>query len=58
MQWQGSGADTEPWLDFGPEAVTPMTLKMSKIDPDADFSSDFEDLSFVRIGDCPRGLAP
>ncbi len=57
VQWQGSGADTEPWLEFGPVAATPMTLKMSKIDPDADFSSDFEDLSFVRIGDCPPGQA-
>src|SRR3546814_3447559 len=28
------------------------------IDPDADFSADFEDLSFVRTGDCPaeRGV--
>jgi hypothetical protein len=31
---------------------------MSKIDPDADFSSDFEDLAFVRTGDCPRSPAP
>ena len=58
VQWQGSGADTEPWLEFGPETVSPMTLEMSKIDPDADFSSDFEDLSFVRVGDCPRSQAP
>ncbi|MDN5780699.1 MAG: beta-lactamase family protein [Luteimonas sp.] len=53
VQWQGSGADTEPWLEFGPATTRPMTLKMSKIDPEADFSSDFEDLSFERTGDCP-----
>ncbi len=53
VQWQGSGADTEPWLHFGPADSLQGTLKMSKIDPDADFSSDFEDLSFVRTGDCP-----
>jgi len=58
VQWQGSGADTEPWLAFGSDTVAPMTLEMSKIDPDADFSSDFEDLSFVRVGDCPRSQAP
>jgi CubicO group peptidase (beta-lactamase class C family) len=55
VQWRGRGADTEPWLAFGSKTSTPATLKMSKIDPDADFSSDFEDLSFVRTGDCPRG---
>jgi CubicO group peptidase (beta-lactamase class C family) len=55
VQWHGRGADTEPWLAFGSKTSTPATLKMSKIDPDADFSSDFEDLSFVRTGDCPRG---
>ena len=28
------------------------TLAMSKLDPDADFSSDYEDLAFVRVADC------
>jgi hypothetical protein len=28
------------------------TLSLSKIDPDADFSYDFEDLSFTRVRDC------
>lgn len=54
VQWDGRGADTEPWLDFG-ESDGARTLKMAKIDPEADFSSDFEDLAFVRTGDCPRG---
>ena len=30
-----------------------MTLAMSKVDPDADFSYDYEDLAFERIGKCP-----
>src|SRR3546814_18238825 len=51
VQWHRP--DIEPWLHFGPEGSQPMTLEMSKIDPDADFSADFEDLSFVRTGDCP-----
>src|SRR3546814_1400540 len=56
VQWHRP--DIEPWLHFGPEGSQPMTLEMSKIDPDADFSADFEDLSFVRTGDCPaeRGV--
>ena len=54
VQWQGRGADTEPWLDFHEQAGKPIELKMSKIDPDADFSSDFEDLAFERVDDCPR----
>lgn len=44
--------DIEPWLHFGPAGSQPMTLEMSKIDPEADFSADFEDLAFVRTGDC------
>ena len=54
VQWQGRGADTEPWLDFHGKAGKPIELKMSKIDPDADFSSDFEDLAFERVDDCPK----
>src|SRR3546814_11271915 len=56
VQWHRP--DIEPWLHFGPEGSQPTTLQMSKIDPDADFSADFEDLSFVRTGDCPaeRGV--
>src|SRR5690606_3219044 len=58
VQWSGRGADTEPWLHFGAAGVAPMTLAMSKIDPEADFSSDFEDLAFVRTGDCPMDGGP
>ena len=50
--------DIEPWLHFGAEGSRPMTLGMSKIDPDADFSADFEDLAFVRTGDCPAEQRP
>jgi CubicO group peptidase (beta-lactamase class C family) len=54
VQWQGSGADTEPWLDFHAVSGKPITMTMTKIDPEADFSSDFEDLSFQRVADCPE----
>src|SRR3546814_13720446 len=43
----------EPWLHFAPAGSQPLTLVLSKIAPGADFSADFEDLSFMRTGDCP-----
>jgi hypothetical protein len=43
--------DAEAWLRFPAHAGG--TLHMAKVDPDADFSYDYEDLAFVRIGDCP-----
>ena len=37
----------------GPEPTSqPITLRMAKIDPKGDFSSDYEDLDFQRIGGC------
>ncbi|MEO7068496.1 MAG: serine hydrolase [Rhodanobacter sp.] len=42
--------DAEAWLRF--PATTEGVLQMAKVDPDADFSYDYEDLAFVRIGAC------
>ena len=48
------GADADAWLDFSPgEAPGAPRLTMAKVDPEADFSYDYEDLAFVRSGDCP-----
>lgn len=50
------GADADAWMDFA--AATdgrPARLAMAKVDPDADFSYDYEDLAFERIGDCDQG---
>jgi len=44
--------DEEPWLMFSRTGQA-VTLTMAKVDPDGDFSSDYEDLAFTRIGDCP-----
>lgn len=52
VEWQGPGTDAEPWLEFG-DADGTKTLKLRKVDPDADFSNDFEDLDFRRVSDCP-----
>ncbi len=42
--------DEEAWLR--PPTEGSATMHLAKVDPDADFSYDFEDLAFVRIGDC------
>ncbi|HEY4292211.1 membrane dipeptidase [Luteibacter sp.] len=49
VQWKGEGMDAEPWLDL----ATPGHLLLTKVDPDADFSNDYEDLDFTRVGACP-----
>nr|WP_279389032.1 serine hydrolase [Luteibacter rhizovicinus] len=49
VQWNREQVDAEPWLDL----TDPSTLHLAKVDPDADFSNDFEDLAFARVRDCP-----
>ena len=48
VQWEHG--DEEAWLKLPGKGSA--TLHMAKVDPDADFSYDYEDLAFVRIGDC------
>ena len=53
VDWRDDSIDAEAWLDFSsPAAGVPMTLRLSKVDPEADFSYDYEDLLFTRVGDC------
>ena len=52
VQWQGLGEDAEAWLEFSGEGAQ-RTLRMRAIDPDIDFSYDYPDLEFRRVGDCP-----
>ena len=48
------GPDADAWLEFATTTVGgPATLAMAKVDPEADFSYDYEDLAFARVGDCP-----
>jgi CubicO group peptidase (beta-lactamase class C family) len=51
VDWDAEEVDTEAWIDFSGSGST-ATFVMSKVDPDADFSYDYEDLAFARIGDC------
>lgn len=52
VDWHADSVGVEPWMDFSRDGDA-RRLAMSKLDPQADFSSDFEDLAFVREGDCP-----
>lgn len=64
VDWDQADIDTEAWLHFEGsifntkdpvrDAKTVTRLYMTKVDPNADFSSDFEDLEFTRVGSCPE----
>ncbi|ELC7323562.1 serine hydrolase [Stenotrophomonas maltophilia] len=50
LRWDTLGEDAQAWLQPGDGA--PPTLDLRAIDPDIDFSYDFQDLHFTRTGDC------
>ncbi len=52
VDWYDDSVDAEAWLTFAVVGES-MTLLMSKVDPDADFSYDYEDLAFTRVRACP-----
>lgn len=53
VEWEDGGPDVEAWLDFSSSVDGgSIAMKMSKVDPEADFSNDFEDLGFERVGVC------
>ena len=52
VDWDADSVDAMPWLHFpGPGADG--VLRLSHVDPDADFSYDYADLAFTRSGPCP-----
>ncbi|MGJ4728573.1 serine hydrolase [Luteimonas sp. SDU101] len=51
VDWHDPGVDAEAWLSFERDDG-PVRMTMAKVDPDADFSYDYEDLAFERIGGC------
>ena len=51
LHWDDPSVDLDAFVAFsGTGDARRMT--MAKIDPDGDFSSDYEDLDFVRVGGC------
>jgi len=56
LHWDDPSVDIDAWLDFTGSGDA-RSLHMAKFDPEGDFSSDYEDLAFVRVGDCGRAAA-
>jgi hypothetical protein len=52
VDWDDDSVDAEAWLDFSADTGGAAGLTMAKVDPEADFSFDYEDLAFVRTRDC------
>lgn len=52
VDWDDVSVDAEAWLHFAGAEQEP-GLRMSKVDPQADFSYDFEDLVLERMRGCP-----
>ena len=54
VDWTDPTIETDAWLDFAATAAPAQAvrLRMAKVDPQADFSADFEDLRLERIGPC------
>ncbi|MBD9434518.1 serine hydrolase [Pseudoxanthomonas sp. PXM03] len=53
VDWDDDSVDAEPWLHFAPaQAGSDAGLKLSHVDPEADFSYDYADLDFHRTQAC------
>ena len=52
LDWNNLGEDADAWLTLEGEGGT-ATMTLAPIDPDIDFSYDFQDLHFTRHGNCP-----
>lgn len=54
VDWDDDSVDAEPWLDFQAEEGAATRLSLAHVNPEADFSYDYPDLAFVRVGDCKK----
>ncbi|WP_386753731.1 serine hydrolase [Lysobacter yangpyeongensis] len=52
VDWDDPSVDAEAWLQFADRSDVP-ALRLGKVDPQADFSYDYEDLAFARVRECP-----
>lgn len=52
VDWDDEAVDLEAWMD-----PSPGKLALSKVDPEGDFSSDYEDLAFARVRGCDSDAA-
>ena len=51
LHWDDPAVDLDAFLMFSAGSSGPR-MRMAKIDPAGDFSSDYEDLDFLRVGGC------
>ncbi|MEP6906976.1 MAG: serine hydrolase [Pseudoxanthomonas sp.] len=53
IDWDHDSVDLEAWLDFKQDKASGMRqMSLAKVDPEGDFSFDYEDLAFERVGAC------
>lgn len=52
VDWDDDTVDMEAWMDFADVDSGAPRMTMAKLDPDGDFSSDYEDLDFKWVSDC------
>jgi CubicO group peptidase (beta-lactamase class C family) len=52
VDWDDDSVDAEAWLEIHTGSDGVPLLEMAKVDPQADFSFDYEDLSFRRVRSC------
>lgn len=53
VDWDEDSVDAEAWLHPPAGTGKDATLTLSHVDPEADFSYDYDDLAFVRVRACP-----
>ena len=51
LDWNHLGEDADAWLTLEGEGAN-ASMTLAPVDPDIDFSYDFQDLAFRRTGDC------
>jgi CubicO group peptidase (beta-lactamase class C family) len=51
VHWDDPGVDVDAWLEFSGRG-SGRALRMRKVDPEGDFSSDYEDLAFRWVRGC------
>ena len=51
LHWDDPAVDLDAFVTFSAGSAGPR-MRMAKVDPDGDFSSDYEDLDFARVGGC------
>jgi len=52
VDWTDESISAESWLMFADDPSGTPTLTMVKVDPEEDFSYDYEDLAFSKVAEC------